>query len=49
MHFLKRLRVFFVASVKVTLLQWVNEIKGLVVGFNFGGWQVWRLTDLRLV
>ncbi|KAL7060604.1 hypothetical protein AAHC03_010069 [Spirometra sp. Aus1] len=36
-------------SVTVTLLQNIRPIKSLVVGFSFGGWQIWRLTDLKLI
>ncbi|VDN33588.1 unnamed protein product, partial [Dibothriocephalus latus] len=36
-------------SVTVTLLQSFRPIKSLVVGFSFGGWQIWRLTDLKLI
>ncbi|KAL5971884.1 Protein ELYS [Taenia solium] len=36
-------------SVRVTLLQYVPQIKSLVVGFDFGGWQMWSLTKLQLI
>uniref|UniRef100_A0A0X3NSE9 ELYS beta-propeller domain-containing protein n=1 Tax=Schistocephalus solidus TaxID=70667 RepID=A0A0X3NSE9_SCHSO len=35
-------------SVTVTLLQIIRPIKSLIIGFSFGGWQIWRLTDLKL-
>ncbi|VDK36694.1 unnamed protein product [Taenia asiatica] len=37
------------SSVRVTLLQYVPQIKSLVVGFDFGGWQMWSLTKLQLI
>ncbi|VDM23030.1 unnamed protein product [Hydatigera taeniaeformis] len=37
------------SSVRITLLQYVPQIKSLVVGFNFGGWEMWSLTKLQLM
>ncbi|KAH9279030.1 hypothetical protein ECG_08602 [Echinococcus granulosus] len=36
-------------SVGVTLLHYVQQIKSLIVGFSFGGWQMWSLTKLQLI
>ncbi|VDN96473.1 unnamed protein product [Rodentolepis nana] len=40
---------FASVSVNVTLLNYVSQIKALVVGFSFGGWQLWSLTKLKLL
>uniref|UniRef100_A0A5K3EZU7 ELYS-bb domain-containing protein n=1 Tax=Mesocestoides corti TaxID=53468 RepID=A0A5K3EZU7_MESCO len=45
----KTIRKLPSTSVKVTLLRNVCAIKSLVVGFNFGGWQIWHLTDFQLI
>ncbi|KAM7539267.1 hypothetical protein Aperf_G00000050824 [Anoplocephala perfoliata] len=36
-------------SVSVTLLSYVPQIKALVVGFSFGGWQLWDLGKLKIL